>query len=62
MVVELETPAGPLKFLGVPYKLDETPASIRTPPPLHGQHTDEVLSEAGFSEAEIAEFRRKAAI
>jgi succinate--hydroxymethylglutarate CoA-transferase len=62
MLVELETPAGPLKFLGVPYKLDETPASIRTPPPLHGQHTDEVLSDAGFSTAEIADLRRLGAI
>lgn len=62
MVVELDTPAGPLKFLGVPYKLDETPASVRTPPPLHGQHTEEVLSEAGFSAAEIAELRSAAAI
>jgi succinate---hydroxymethylglutarate CoA-transferase len=42
--------------------LDETPASTRTPPPLHGQHTDEVLSDAGFSTAEIADLRRLGAI
>jgi succinate--hydroxymethylglutarate CoA-transferase len=62
MVVELDTPVGPMKFFGVPYKLDKTPASVRTPPPLHGQHTDEVLGEAGFTEAEIAELRRDEAI
>lgn len=62
MVVELATPAGPLKFLGMPYKLDETPASIRTPPPLHGQHTDDVLSDAGFTASEILELRRLDAI
>ena len=62
MVVELDTPAGPLKFFGVPYKLDRTPASVRTPPPLHGEHTDQVLAEAGFSEDEIAELRRSQAI
>ena len=62
MVVELDTPAGPMKFLGVPYKLDLTPASVRTPPPLHGQHTDDVLSGAGFSAAEIAELRQLDAI
>jgi crotonobetainyl-CoA:carnitine CoA-transferase CaiB-like acyl-CoA transferase len=62
MVVELDTPAGPMKFLGVPYKLDLTPASVRTPPPLHGQHTDDVLSSAGFSAAEIEELRQLDAI
>jgi crotonobetainyl-CoA:carnitine CoA-transferase CaiB-like acyl-CoA transferase len=62
MVVELETPAGPLKFFGVPYKLDRTPASVRTPPPLHGQHTDEVLADVGFTHDEIAELRRVHAI
>ena len=62
MVVELDTPAGPLKFFGVPYKLDRTPATVRTPPPLHGQHTDEVLTDAGFSADEIAELRRAQAI
>ena len=62
MVVELDTPVGPMKFFGVPYKLDKTPASVRTPPPLHGQHTDEVLDEAGFTEDEVAELRRAQAI
>ena len=62
MVVELDTPVGPMKFFGVPYKLDKTPASVRTPPPLHGQHTDEVLGEAGFTEDELAELRRAQAI
>jgi len=62
MVVELDTPAGRLGFLGLPYKLARTPASIRTPPPLHGQHTEEVLAEAGFSETEIRRLRESEAV
>ena len=34
---------GPLKALGVPVKLSETPGAVRTPPPTLGQHTDAVL-------------------
>ena len=46
MIAALEHPAvGPLKVLGVPTKLSDTPGTVRTPPPTLGQHTDHVLSE-----------------
>jgi crotonobetainyl-CoA:carnitine CoA-transferase CaiB-like acyl-CoA transferase len=46
MVVEVEHPtAGRVKVLGVPVKFSDTPAKVRTPAPLLGQHTDEVLGE-----------------
>jgi crotonobetainyl-CoA:carnitine CoA-transferase CaiB-like acyl-CoA transferase len=54
MVVETEHPvAGPTKALGVPVKLSRTPGSVRRPAPLLGQHTREVLREAGFRDSEI---------
>ena len=54
MVVELRHPtAGPIKSIGVPVKLSETPASIRRPAPLLGQHSEEVLQENGFSAEEV---------
>ena len=37
--------AGPLQLLGVPIKLSETPGRVRTPPPLLGQHTRQVLGD-----------------
>jgi len=39
---------------GLPVKLSETPGAIRRAPPLHGEHSAEVLREAGYAEAEIA--------
>ena len=38
-------------------RFDRTPAEIRRPAPTLGQHTDEVLAEAGLSSDQIAELR-----
>lgn len=42
-----------LRVVANPIKLSLTPVSYRHAPPLLGQHTREILSEAGCSEAEI---------
>jgi crotonobetainyl-CoA:carnitine CoA-transferase CaiB-like acyl-CoA transferase len=58
MVVEVEHPvAGTLKMLGSPLKLSAQPPSIRRPPPVLGEHTDEILAEAGYTAAQVAELR-----
>jgi crotonobetainyl-CoA:carnitine CoA-transferase CaiB-like acyl-CoA transferase len=43
-----------MKALGSPIKLSATPPDVRRRAPLLGEHTEEVLREAGFSGAEIA--------
>lgn len=58
MVQEVEHPAaGRMKTLGVPVKLSETGGAVRRPAPMLGEHTGEVLSEAGYSEPEVAALR-----
>ena len=55
MVVHLDHPtAGPIKSIGIPVKLSETPGTIRCPAPLLGQHSEEVLRENGFTDQEVA--------
>jgi crotonobetainyl-CoA:carnitine CoA-transferase CaiB-like acyl-CoA transferase len=54
---------GEVKMVGVPFRLNGTPAAIRRAPPLLGQHTEEVLSEElGMSAARIAQLRAEKVI
>jgi crotonobetainyl-CoA:carnitine CoA-transferase CaiB-like acyl-CoA transferase len=49
---------GTLRQAGIPMGFAATPGSIRTAPPLLGEHTDEILGGCGFTPSEIAELRR----
>jgi crotonobetainyl-CoA:carnitine CoA-transferase CaiB-like acyl-CoA transferase len=43
-----------VKLLNTPFKLSDTPAAVRTRPPLWAEHTREVLSELlGYSKRKI---------
>lgn len=48
---------GHLRYPGFPWALTGTPASLRRPAPLLGEHTAEVLAEAGLSESERSALR-----
>ena len=48
---------GPIDQVGIPFELAGTPAAIRLPPPLLGEHTDDILAEAGHDRAAIARLR-----
>jgi crotonobetainyl-CoA:carnitine CoA-transferase CaiB-like acyl-CoA transferase len=55
MVLELDQPElGTVRQLGVPVKLSRTPGGIQRHAPALGEHTAEVLGDAGYSPEEIA--------
>ena len=49
--------AGQVRMIGQPIELSDTPGRIHFAPPLLGQHTDEVLCAAGYTDEEIRAFR-----
>jgi crotonobetainyl-CoA:carnitine CoA-transferase CaiB-like acyl-CoA transferase len=57
----VDQPDGP-PTLGNPIKLSDTPPSLRTPPPLFGEHTAAVLGGLGFDPASVERLRRDGVI
>ena len=53
---------GKAKVAATPVKLHGTPGTVRTRPPLLGEHTDEVLRELGFSGIEITALKQEGAV
>lgn len=46
-----------LRLPGIAIKLSETPGTVRRPPPLLGEHTNEVLTELGYSDEQVDSLR-----
>ncbi len=63
MLLELAHPvAGLVKVPGSPVKLSDTPAEVKAPAPVLGQHNDEILASLGYSVQQIEGFRAEAVI
>jgi formyl-CoA transferase len=60
MLIEVEHPtAGKVRMAGIPVKFSVTPASVRMPPPLLGEHNDAILRTwLGMSAASIDELKK----
>jgi succinate--hydroxymethylglutarate CoA-transferase len=59
MIEQVNHPAcGPMKLVNHPVKYSRAEPKIRSPPPMLGEHTDEVLMELlDFDDAQIQDLR-----
>ena len=56
-------PGETVKVIANPVRLSATPPDYRSPPPVLGQHTDEILRETlGIGDPELADLRSKGII
>ncbi len=58
LVQEVDHPAGPVRVVGSPYRLDGQRPRVRRAPPLLGQHTVEVLTDLGLTDELVQEVLR----
>jgi crotonobetainyl-CoA:carnitine CoA-transferase CaiB-like acyl-CoA transferase len=60
LIVELEHPVlGMVRSIASPIKFSKTPVSYRLPPPILGQHTEEILSSLGCGGGKQDQVRRE---
>ena len=60
IVTTVEQPnIGPLKVIRAPITLSGTPATVRRPSPKVGEHNQEILREAGYDDAAIAQLEKE---
>ncbi len=58
MITEVDYVNGrKMKLVASPIHMSDAPFAVRLAPPLLGQQTDEILAEAGYDQARIAELR-----
>jgi crotonobetainyl-CoA:carnitine CoA-transferase CaiB-like acyl-CoA transferase len=54
MLLEMpHTSLGNIKQTGLPIKFSETPGGLDQPPPLLGEHNHQILTELGYSDADV---------
>jgi len=63
MVIEfIDEKKGKMRFLSSPIRLSETPPEMRRAPADFGEHTEEVLKDLGFGQAEIEEMKKEGVV
>jgi formyl-CoA transferase len=60
---DVDSPAlGSIKLVGQPFTLSRTPSRLVSSAPEYGEHTDEILTEFGYSSEDIARYRQAGTI
>ena len=63
MRVQMQHPSGPISLLASPLRFSQTPVSYDVPPPLLGQHTQQVLQDVlGMNAAQVQGLRDKGVV
>ena len=63
MLSQVQHPSeGNIQQTGIPIKFSVTPGSIEAPPPMLGQHTNEILMEAGYRQQKISSLKKRSII
>jgi formyl-CoA transferase len=64
MLVQMEHPTiGALPLVGSPLKMSATPVEYRIPPPLMGEHTEDILMDVlGYSNEKVKELRNRGCV
>jgi crotonobetainyl-CoA:carnitine CoA-transferase CaiB-like acyl-CoA transferase len=62
MVIEVDSPVGKVRQIGIAPKLSDTPGKVRGTSPIIGQNTDEVLRGLGYDAAKIADLRARGVV
>jgi crotonobetainyl-CoA:carnitine CoA-transferase CaiB-like acyl-CoA transferase len=63
MTVDVDHPTlGRLRTLGTPIKMSGTPLNPKRRAPLLGEHTDEILADAGYTSDEIEQLRHSGTV
>jgi len=59
---EVRDAAGPFRVLNPPFRLSDAPTTVQSWAAALGEHSDEVLADAGFSASEIETLRRRGVV
>lgn len=57
LLQEVDSPFGPLRLVGPGFQLSEGSGRVERAPPMVGEHNDEILAAAGYSDEDIAQLR-----